>query len=100
VPITPTPLFNRYAVTKVSWSVINSEGVIHRIRGNGIYEIGGEVGLTQQMTLFLSIDGRQQVTVDSGFVPVESRFPDISIKVDLGRECPDVWMTIEANPQN
>jgi len=97
-PISPTPLFTRYALTNIRWNVINSGRIIHRITGNGTYEVGGEAARMQQMTLFLSIDGKQTVTLDSGLVPVESRFPDISIKIDLGKKCLDLWMTIEAEP--
>lgn len=100
VPIHPTPLFTRYAMTEIHWTVIDSEGIIHRIRGNGIYEIGGEALLMQQMTLFLSIDRRQPVIFDSGLVPATSRFPHISIEVDRGSKCYDLWMIIEADPQN
>jgi len=98
VSITPTPLFTRYAMTKIHWTVINSDRIIHRITGSGIYQIGGEVSLMQQMTLFLSIDGKNPVSFDSGLVPGKSSFPDISIEVDLGKQCYDVWMTIGAEP--
>jgi hypothetical protein len=99
VPINPTPLFTRYAITKIHWTVINSERIVYRITGKGIYQIGGQASLMQQMTLFLSIDGKDSVTFDSGLVPVRSPFPDISVEVDLGKQCHDVWMNIGAEPE-
>ena len=57
-PLTPTKLFIRYTMTNISWNVIDSQGlVVHKITGDGIYEVSRRIPLTQQMTLFLSIDG-------------------------------------------
>ena len=100
-PLVPNPtlLFTRYAMTNIHWTVVNSRRIVHRIKGNGIYEIGGEVALMQRMTLFLSIDGKDSVTFDSGLVPVKFPFPDISIEVNLGKQCHDVWMNIGAEPE-
>jgi hypothetical protein len=99
-PLTPTPLFTRYSVTDIHWTVVDAQGrIVHRITGNGIYEIGGEVALMQQMTLFLSIDGKKPVTFDSGLVPEQVQFPDISITVAQGTTCYQVWMTLNANPK-
>jgi hypothetical protein len=98
-PLKPTKLFTRYSVTNVSWDVIDSQGiVVHKISGNGIYEIGKGVPLMQQMTLFLSIDGEQPVTFDSGLVPEQTPFPDISISIFNGT-CFGSWMTINAIPK-
>jgi hypothetical protein len=46
-----------------------------------MYRIGGEVAVTQQMTLNLSIDGGPSMSYDSGLVPVnpDHSFPQISI---------------------
>lgn len=99
VLMTPSSLFTRYAMTKIHWTRINSEQVIRRITGNGTYQIGGQVSLMQQMTQFLSVDGKSPVTFDSGLVPVKSPFPDISIEVDLGKQCHDLWMNIGAEPE-
>ena len=99
-PITPTPLFTRYSMTNINWNVVDSQGQgIHTITGNGTYEVGGEVALTQQMTLFLSIDGKPQVTFDSGLVMEQTRFPDISVKISHGI-CRGSWMTINAAPKS
>lgn len=98
-PLTPTKLFTRYSMTDISWNVIDSQGsVVHKITGNGIYEIGRRVPLMQQMTLFLSIDAQQPVTFDSGLVPEQTRFPKISIKISNGT-CFGSWMTINAIPK-
>jgi hypothetical protein len=99
-PLSPTPLFTRYSVTDIHWTVVDAQGhIVHKITGNGIYEIGGEVARMQQMTLFLSVDGQKPVTFDSGLVPEQTQFPDISIKVAHGTTCYQVWMTLNANPK-
>ncbi len=100
VQLTPTPLFTRYRVAKVSWVVIDpNEEVVHTIRGHGIYRLGGEIALMQQLILDLSIDGADPVVFDSGLVPVESAFPNISISVDRGTKCYDTWLDINAGPK-
>jgi len=100
VQLTPTPLFTRYRVAKISWAVINPSGeVVHMIRGHGIYQLGGEIALMQQLILDLSIDGADPVFFDSGLVPVESAFPNISISLDRGTRCYDTWLDINARPK-
>ena len=97
VPLTPSPLFTNYSVININWTVIDSNGkIVHGIQGNGSYEIGGEVALTQQMILNLSIDGGTLVTFDSGLVPENSQFPKISIKVANGTTCFKVLLDINA----
>jgi hypothetical protein len=100
VQLTPTPLFTRYRVVKISWVVMNpNKEVVHMIRGHGIYQLGGETALMQQLILDLSIDGADPVFFDSGLVPVESAFPNISISVDRGTKCYDIWLDINARPK-
>lgn len=99
-PLTPTPLFTRYSVTDIHWTVVDAQRrIVHSITGNGIYEIGGEVARMQQMTLFLSIDGKKPVTFDSGLIPEQIQSPDIAIKVTHGTTCYQTWMTLNANPK-
>ena len=101
-PLTPTSLFDRYSVTNIRWIVTDPTGkIIHKIRGNGIYEIGGEVARMQQMTLFLRIDGKKPVTFESGLVAEQSQLWDISIQIAHRRNtCYGFWMTIEASPKH
>jgi hypothetical protein len=74
------PLFDDYGVTLVDWVASSPQGDSH-ISGSGTYRIGGEVAVTQQMTLDLSIDGDPSMPYESGFVPVDPDhpFPQISI---------------------
>jgi hypothetical protein len=96
--LTPTKLLNRYSMTNISWNVIDSQGlVVHKITGDGIYEVSRRIPLTQQMTLFLSIDGQQPVTFDS-IAPEHARFPNISIQISYGI-CNGFLMTINAIPK-
>ena len=99
-PLAPGPLFNQYSVTSINWTVVNHfRKIVHRIKGNGFYEVGGEVAVTQQMVLHLRIDGKQAVTFDSGPVVGQSRFPDISMAISSGNTCYKVWMNINAVPK-
>lgn len=100
IQLSPTPLFTRYSVTDISWTVVNSSGgVVHKITGQGTYQIGGEVAVTQQLTLDLSIDGGTTITLDSGLVPEQSAFPNILITVNEGLKCTDIWIDINASPK-
>lgn len=99
VPLAPSPLFNRFSVNKIRWTVTDSSGkTLHKITGNGFYEVGGEVARTQQMVLQLSIDGAQPAVFDSGLVPEITPFPDIAIRVMRGT-CFAVWLNINAIPK-
>jgi len=94
------PLFTRYRLRNISWTVVAHEGeVVHRITGYGRYRIGGEFALMQQLILIISIDGSEPMLLDSGLVPVESTFPAISISVDRGTQCYDIWIDIKASPR-
>ena len=96
----PTPLFTRYNVANVSWVVVDHSGkVVHTIKGHGIYQVGGEVALMQQLILDLSIDGANLEVFDSGLVPVESPFPSISISVDHDAKCFEIRLDIKADPK-
>jgi len=97
-PLAPSPLFTRYRVTDVSWKIVGPNAkTVHRIAGQGIYEIGGEVALMQQLILNLSIDGASPQLFVSGLVPFELPFPAISLSVDNGGKCYEISLHINAD---
>jgi hypothetical protein len=97
IPLRPTPLFTQYRLVNIHWTVFNWTGVVHKIMGSGIYQIGGEVARMHQLILNLSIDGTP-IHFNSGLIPDESQFPNIAITVDQGKKCYDIWLDIVANP--
>ena len=93
------PLYTSYSISRIFWTVTDGDrDVIHRITGKGSYKVGGEVAVTQQLILDLSIDGGEPQHLDSGLIPGGSDFPVISVSVDRGTECYDIWMEIDAAP--
>lgn len=74
------PLFDNYSITMVDWLAAGPQGDSH-ITGSGTYRIGGEVAVTHQMMLDLSIDGLPTMAYDSGLVSTDPghHFPEISI---------------------
>lgn len=87
-----------YQIGQISWTVVGLDGSVNRqITGQGTYRLGGSPQL-QQMVLDLMIDGTQSEHLDSGWVPVSSLFPAISIQVSRGTQCYDVQMEVKASP--
>ncbi len=87
-----------YQISQISWVVIGFDGLVnHQISGQGTYRLGGSPSL-QQMVLDLMIDGTRSEHLDSGWVPVSSLFPAISIPVSRGTQCYDIQLEINALP--
>ena len=78
------PLYQSYAITGVDWYSFAGTQPRH-LTGKGIYKIGGEVALTQQLELDLMIDGNGPVHFDSLMVPGGATFPLIDIEVTIGQ---------------
>lgn len=55
------PIFTTYAVENIQWAAGFEGGPHYTLRGSGEYEVGGEVGVTQRLTLTLSLDDGQSV---------------------------------------
>jgi hypothetical protein len=89
-------LFERYAVSDVRFSA-TANGNLH-IAGTGTYRVGGEVAITQEMILDLSVNGGGVQHFDSGLVPGGGSFPKIDIAVSLHRQqaCFDTVVDIVA----
>lgn len=90
-------LYDYYDVTDIAWFVVGAGEVAHRITGRGTYKIGGELALTHQMELEISIDGGEPQHMDSGLVTGGSGFPRrLSIPLDRGTECYSIWINLDA----
>ncbi len=100
VPAGSDPLFAYYRLNGISWSTFSPDGSIaHTITGQGTYKLGGEVALTQQLVLDIQINGGGTEHLDSGLVPGGAEFPVISASVSRGSACFNIWMNIEAVPE-
>jgi hypothetical protein len=94
------PLFEYYDVLGVQWKIPGaSTSQAVTITGAGVYRRGGEVALTQELTLDLSFDGGPVQRFTSGVVPVVAPFPEIAAKISLhDMVCLDSVLTVDANP--
>jgi hypothetical protein len=91
-------LYSYYAVERYIASFNNGPGAVS-IVGSGEYKIGGEVALTQQMTLDVQVWGGPVQHLDSGVVPVSTPFPKIHVACALhGFACHDSVLTVDAAP--
>ena len=98
------PLFTHYALLNIAWSYTINDGPggtprVAHVRGNGTYELGGEVALTQRMILDLTTEDSLRQHFDSGRVPVRAAFPVIDIDVQVHvNACFDSMFSIVAAP--
>ena len=90
-------LYQRYAVLQFVGATPGGE---LRLTGSGTYRVGGEVAITQQLTLDLSADKGPVRHFDSGVVPGGGGFPKIDVTVSLHLEpvCIDTVIHVVAAP--
>jgi hypothetical protein len=78
------PLFAHYAVAKADWRVDGDNGTGSSglsVIGSGLYRVGGEVAIEQQMSLELKVGSQAPASFDSGLIPGGGAFPRIDIPV-------------------
>jgi hypothetical protein len=94
------PLYARYRLDNISWTITDPNGeVLHTITGQGTYRLGGKkFRAVHQLILDIGIDGTDTQHLDSGLIPGGGEFPTISISVNRGTSCYDIWMDIKAAP--
>jgi len=87
-------LYERYAVLDARFDA----GLL--LTGTGIYKVGGEFAITQQLTLDLSANGGPIQHFDSGVVPGGGGFPKIDATVSLHQQaaCFDTVIHVVAAP--
>jgi hypothetical protein len=93
------PLFARYAVTNVDWTVSQPGATAIPIVGSGTFKIGGEVAVTEELSLDLVVGSDAAQHFDSGMVVPSVQFPllDLTISID-GAYCYDTVIRVRARP--
>ena len=98
--VVPQPLpglYDVYAVSDVSFFAKRLGETLH-ITGSGVYRVGGEVALLQQLTLDLRFGDQPPQRFDSGLQP-GVKFPRIDLDVSMnGKVCYDTVLQLRAEP--
>ncbi len=95
------PDVHSYTISDIDWKVIGPVGnVMHTVTGEGAYTRQPLRSKYEKhrLTLKLSIDGADPVSLDSGEIAGCCRFPDIVMTVDSGSKCMTETMDIFAAP--
>jgi len=103
VPLSPTPLFNRFAVINARWRVqdptATGSAAGFPVRGAGMYLYGGEFAVQQRMNMILKVDKEAPAHFDSGLV-LGGGTPRIDIRMSVvGAVCLDTVLEIHAEPR-
>lgn len=95
--IDANPLYATYALTDVRWATAADNPL--KIRGDGLYRIGGEVGVTQELSLDLVVD--DAATSDhlrSKVALVSGGFPAIDAVASTDTMCFNRRVDLQARP--
>ena len=84
--IEENPLYARYALQDIDWSTADWGGGVVRITGSGLLRIGGEVALTQEFRL--------DVTVSMGGTNIARHFTNVTVGVT--RPWPNLAVDLKA----
>ena len=79
------PLFTRYQLTNISFRTTGTNGRTYEVQGGGIYQVGGEVALRQDLSLDVQInDGftNSSCLFTNAQAQVKSPWPEIQTEVD------------------
>ncbi len=55
-PVQANPLFSTYAWETIAWAADNGAGASYQVRGQGTFQVGGEVAVMQDLFLAVQID--------------------------------------------
>jgi hypothetical protein len=92
------PLYTNYDVLDVRWKTVSAVQSVS-ITGSGTYRRGGEVAVSEQLTLDLSFDGGPPQHFDSGLKAPSAPFPVIDTRISLhGEYCHDSVLVVDAPP--
>jgi hypothetical protein len=93
------PLFEYFAVTNVHWTVSEPDGTSLPITGSGTFKIGGEVAITEELSLDLVVGSDPVQHFDSGLVVPQVRFPLLNLTISIhGVYCFDTVIKLLARP--
>ena len=100
IPLQNNPLFQEFAVVNVRWHVLSPVNAdVIPIHGFGMYRVGGEVAVQQQLVLELWIGNDGPMHFDSGLVIGGGQFPLIDAVVSMnGMVCFDIVLHVIAKP--
>ena len=62
LPLDSNPLFTRYQLTNISFRTTGTNGRTYEVKGDGIYQVGGEVALRQDLTPNVQINVQQTLS--------------------------------------
>jgi hypothetical protein len=97
-PIETRGPFELHEVTGIEWLAVTHDLAL-RFTGEGLYRIGGELGLEQQLVLDLRINGGPVQQFDSGLVAGGYDFPAIDIAIPFHQfACWDSALALSAGP--
>ena len=80
-------LFTTYAWESIAWTAGTPGGSFYKVAGKGTHQIGGEVGLVQDLSLEIHVDDGWtnrlcELTITNGVHGLERRWPMIQVSVD------------------
>jgi hypothetical protein len=85
LPLDSNPLFTRYQITNIAFRTIGTTGRTYEAKGGGLYRVGGEVALVQDLSLTLEINDGSAVascTFTNVQSQVKSAWPEIQAGAD------------------
>jgi hypothetical protein len=86
-------------VVKINWVAAAPPATIP-VRGDGFYQVGGEVAVQQELSLELAVGSEPLTHFDSGLVQTKAVFPLIDVTISIhGMRCGDTVMVIKAAPK-
>lgn len=95
-PAPPDPLYRIFNISDLNLFVPNYGTWV---TGSGTYKVGGEVALTQELSLDLKVGDRDVQHYDSGLVPGGADFPSIDMTVSMNNMvCHDTVFHVAALP--
>ena len=98
-PASADPLFEHYAVTNVDWTVSQPDGSTLSVVGSGTFKIGGEVAITEELSLDLVVGSDVVQHFDSGVVVAPVQFPLLDLTISIhGVYCYDTVIRVRARP--
>src|SRR6267378_4240068 len=96
-PLLTRPTYGSFQLIKTGVDPLYTYYAVERFIGSGLYKIGGEFALVQELTLDLEIEGNPPQHFDSGIQPVRVPFPEISITSAVhGFYCYDTLNIVDA----
>jgi hypothetical protein len=103
VPLAADPLRSEFAVVNARWTVLDPTATNSisgfPVRGDGIYQFGGDFAVQQRMNLIMKVDKEDPAHFDSGLV-IGGGTARIDIKVSVvGAVCYDTILEIHAVPR-